>query len=67
MKKDSIKVVKRNKKDAAEKTQAVADASEVESVAQSRIVNVIKDWISERRETRRAEKIFSDGKILEWK
>jgi hypothetical protein len=67
MKKDSIKVVKRNKKDAAEKTQAAAVASEVESGAQGRIVNVIKDWISERRETSRAEKIFSDDKISEWK
>jgi DUF917 family protein len=67
MKKGSIKVVKRNKKDAAEKTQAVADAAEAESVGQGRIVNVIKDWISERRETSRAEKVFSDDKISEWK
>jgi hypothetical protein len=65
MKKDAIKVVKRNKKDAAEKNQAaVADAPEVASDTRLTMVKTIKDWISERRETSRAEKVFSDDKIL---
>jgi hypothetical protein len=67
MNKDAIKVVKGNKKDAAEKTQAVANAPKVESDTQLTMVKAVKNWISERRENSRVEKVFSDDKILIWK
>ena len=67
MNKDAIKVVKRNKKDGAEKLKAVVNAPKVETDNQLKIVNVINNWISERRENSRVEKVFSDGKILGWK
>ena len=67
MNKDAIKVVKRNKKDGAKKLKAVVNAPEVESDNQLKIVNVINNWISERRENSRVEKVFSDNKILGWK
>ena len=67
MNKDAIKVVKLNKKDGAKKTQAILNASKVESEIQLNIVNVVNDWISERRENSRVEKVFSDSKILGWK
>jgi hypothetical protein len=65
MKKDAIKILKRNSE--AEKTQSAADAPKVESETQRTIVNAVKDWISERRENSRAEKDFSDDEILRWK
>jgi len=67
MNKDAIKVVKRNKKDGAKKLKAVVNVPEVESDNQLKIVNVINNWISERRENSRIEKVFSDNKILGWK
>lgn len=65
MNRDGIKVVKRNKKKTAGKSQIAINAPESE--AQLKLVKVIKNWISERRENRRTEKGFSDGKISEWK
>jgi hypothetical protein len=67
MNKVAIKVVKRNKREAAEKTQAVPAVPNVESDTQLTIVIAVKNWISERCENRRAEKVFSDDKILGWK
>ena len=67
MNKDTIKVVKRNKKDGTEKPQVVINALKVESDIQLNIINVVNDWISERRENSRVEKVFSDSKILGWK
>lgn len=67
MNKDTIKVLKRNKKDAAEKTQVAVNSAKVESDIQLKIVNVVSDWISERRENSRVEKVFSDSEILAWK
>lgn len=66
MKKDAIKVVKRNKRNEAEKTQNVVEAPEVNSDTQHGIVKAVKNWISERRENSHAEKVFSDEKILDW-
>jgi len=60
MNKDAIKVIKGNKKDAAEKTQVVENAPKVESDTQLRIVKVVKNWISGRCENNRAKKVFSD-------
>lgn len=67
MNKDAIKIVKRNKKDGAKKTQVAVNASKVEGNIQLNIVDVVNKWISERRENSRAEKVFSDSKILGWK
>lgn len=67
MKKDVIKIVKRNKTDEAQKTPVAADALKVERDDPLKMANLVKNWISERRENSRAEKVFSDGKILGWK
>lgn len=67
MNKDLIKIVKRNKKDEVEKTQVVVNATKVESNIQHKLVNVVSNWISERRENSRVEKVFSDSNILAWK
>ncbi|HSK72193.1 MAG TPA: hypothetical protein VK892_10890 [Pyrinomonadaceae bacterium] len=67
MNKDKIKVVKRNKKDGAEKPQVIFNAPKVESDTRLKIVTVVNNWISERRENSRAEKVFSDSRISAWK
>jgi hypothetical protein len=67
MNKDVIKMVKRNKKDGAENPQVIFNAPKVESDTQLKIANVVNNWISERRENSRAEKVFSDSRILAWK
>lgn len=67
MNKDAIKVVKRNKKDGAEKPRVVVNTPKAESNIQLKIADVINNWISERRENSRVEKVFSDSKILGWK
>ena len=67
MNKDTIKVVKLNKKDGAEKLKVVVSTPKVESDIQLKITNAVNDWISERRENSRVEKAFSDNKILGWK
>ncbi|HLM03468.1 MAG TPA: hypothetical protein VK400_20610 [Pyrinomonadaceae bacterium] len=66
MNKDAIKIVKRNKKDAAEKTGAVVETPKVETHTQRGIFNAVRNWIFERRENSRAEKVFSDDKISSW-
>lgn len=67
MNKDAIKIVKRNKKDEAQGTPVAAGALKVEKDDRHKMANLVKNWISERRENSRAEKVFSDGKILGWK
>lgn len=67
MSKPAIKVVKRDKRETAEKLQPVADASKTDCQAQLTIVNAVENWISERCANRLAERIFTDDKILEWK
>lgn len=67
MNKDAIKVVKRNKKDGANKPRVVVNAPKAESNIQLKIANVINNWISERRENSRMEKVFSDSEISAWK
>jgi hypothetical protein len=67
MNKNPIKVVKSNKKSEAEKTQPEIISSTVEKDAQIEMIDVINNWISERRENSRLEKTFSDDKILGWK
>ncbi len=67
MNKDTIKIVRRNKKDRAEKLKVVINAPKVKSDIQLKIVDVVNNWISERRENSRAEKVFSDSKLLRWR
>lgn len=67
MNKGTIKVVKRNKKDGTGKSQIVVTASKAESNTKLKIANVVNNWISERRDNSRAEKVFSDSEILGWK
>jgi hypothetical protein len=66
MKKDAIKIIKRNKIGEAEKTEAAPATPNSAGVTQHGTINAVKIWISERRENSRAEKAFSDSKILSW-
>jgi hypothetical protein len=67
MNKDLIKVVKRVEKAEIEITQVVVNSTKVESNTQLKTANTIKNWISERRENNRSEKVFSESNILAWK
>ncbi len=67
MNKDAIKVVKLNKKDGEKNKQIVDIPTKVASSDQHEIINVVNSWISERRETSRVEKVFSDSNITSWK
>lgn len=67
MNKAVIKIVKRQKKELAENPQIVVNSSKGESNIQLRIVSIVRNWISERRENSRVEKVFSDSKISAWK
>jgi len=66
MNKDLIKVVKRDKKDLA-KPQVIVNPAKVEKNIRHKIVNVINNWISERQENSRREKVFSESNISTWK
>lgn len=63
MNKDTIKIIKRNKKDETEKIEAVVVTPKAESDTQRGIVNTVKNWISERRENSLAEKVFRERKF----
>lgn len=63
MNKVAIKIVKKG----VGKTQVVIKASRDERDVQLMMVNVVGNWISERRENSRVEKVFSDSKISAWK
>jgi hypothetical protein len=67
MNKDLIKVVKQDKKDEAEKPQVIVNSAKVERNLRHKIVNVISNWISERQENSRREKMFSESNISVWK
>lgn len=67
MNKDSIKVIKRDAKNEEDKPQISANPLKTEHDRHRSMENTIRDWVSERRENNRAEKHFSDGKILAWK
>lgn len=64
MKKDEIKVIKRIKSIEAKATKIVV--SKNENAIRHKIVSVVNDWISERRENSRIEKLFSESNILAW-
>ncbi len=67
MRKNEIKIIKRIKIGEAEKNKDVTNVAKLESDIRIQLGNVVKDWISERHENSRLEKIFSDSNILAWK
>jgi hypothetical protein len=67
MNKDAIKIVKRNEKDGTQKEPVAVNALKVEKDDKHKMANMVKNWISERRENSRAEKLFSDGELSGWK
>ena len=68
MNKVLIKVIKRNNQDTAKKNRvaAVVSAAKIATDVRIEMVKTVGGWISERRENRRVERIFSDGKISGW-
>lgn len=62
-----IKIIKRNKKDPEEKPEIVSQTVKVKRDLHYQMVDEVNNWIAERSENRRAEKVFSDNKILDWK
>jgi hypothetical protein len=59
--------VEQNRKPKARKAGPAVSLPKEENEINQNIADVINDWISESRETRRAEKSFSDEKIATWK
>lgn len=64
MRKDGIKVIKRIKNEEVKGTKIVLPKSEGKN--RHKIGNVVNDWISERRENSRMERLFSESNILAW-
>lgn len=67
MKNNEIKVIKRTLKCESGQIKVVTPPAKSENNIRLRLGNVVKDWISERRESSRIEKLFSDNNILAWK
>ena len=67
MSKITVKVFKRNLRDAAEKTNVNGSGAQGAGQIRSKLVRGVNHWISERRENRRLEKAFSDSQISSWK
>lgn len=67
MKNNEIKVIKRILKCESAQIKAVTPPAKSENNIRLKLGNVVKDWISERRESSRIEKLFSDNNILAWK
>ncbi len=67
MSKKAIKIIKRSIKGEAWKPQLVGEVPKAENNDRLKMDKTVNNWILERREKSRAEKIFSDGKILAWK
>lgn len=63
---DEIKVIKRIKDIQDEQKKNVITPLKGKSNAQRKIGIVVKDWISERRENSRIEKLFSESNISAW-
>jgi hypothetical protein len=63
MNKNAIKIVKRHKKEDAKKTGAAPETAKAGGDTRRRIVNAVKNWISEHRESSLAEKIFRARKF----
>jgi hypothetical protein len=56
-----------NKQKAAENTEADVSAPRVELDNDPDVADTVNRWISESRENRRAERIFSDEQIAAWR
>jgi hypothetical protein len=67
MNKYLIKVVKQNEKAGIKISRGVVNSTKVKINTQPRIVETVKNWIAERRENDRLEKVFSENNILAWK
>lgn len=68
MRKDGIKIIKRiNIGRVAEKIKTPANIIKIESEIRLKVIKVVKDWITERHENSRIEKLFSENNILNWK
>lgn len=59
--------MKRKRKNELSKDIAPASAPKKDSDADRAIADAVNDWITESRETRRAEKAFSDETISAWR
>jgi len=60
----TIKVIK---KDLVKKVKVIIAIPEIANEIRLNTVDVINNWISERRENNRLEKVFSAARILAWK
>ena len=66
MKKTGIKIIKRiNAAASRTKVEAVVEKTVDESRLQ--LGKIVQNWISERRENSRLERIFTDNRIVAWK
>jgi hypothetical protein len=64
MNQHTIKVIK---KDLVKKVKVIIAIPEIANEIHLNTVDVINNWISERRENNRLEKVFSAASILAWK
>ena len=55
------------KKKGTKNTEAAGSAPQIELDNHQNIVDTVNSWISESRENRRAERIFSDESISAWR
>ena len=60
----TIKVIK---KDLVEKVKVIIAIPEIANEIHLNTVDVINNWISERRENNRLDKVFSAARILAWR
>ena len=67
MNKKLIKIVKPEKKVGSQKTQIIINPTKIEKINQAKMVTTVSNWISERQDSRRIERAFSESNILAWK
>jgi hypothetical protein len=67
MRKDGIKIIKRINIGIVEKVKSPHEVKRIECEIRINQVKVVKEWVSERNENSRIEKLFSDNNILNWK
>lgn len=67
MRKDRIKVIKRLDVGKTEMAKATINITKIENVIRTKLVSVVKDWITERQENNQIEKLFSENNMLAWK
>lgn len=67
MRKNQVRVIKGINNGLTEQIKTEAHLPKNESDIRFKLGNVVKNWISERRENSRIEKLFSESNILAWK